>query len=146
MAKKSANDLWEEDKKIKVNKENWSQAISLYKFILPYKYHFIGGLRYGDSLLTFSSSSGAFDEILSSIIEQAVKAKIPLCYISADKSLHKLFPQDEHRLRIFHNMKQSKPTMIREQHMCLFPGKQKMPMILKFTPVPYLSIGMKGGG
>lgn len=68
MAKKSDNDLWEEDKKIKVNRENWKQAISLYRFILPYKYHFIGGLIF---IVLSGLSTLAFPYLLKHLIDSA---------------------------------------------------------------------------
>ncbi|MFZ9661133.1 MAG: ABC transporter ATP-binding protein [Chitinophagaceae bacterium] len=68
MANKSGNELWEEDKKIKVNRENWRQAIALYKFILPYKVHFIGGLIF---IVLSGLSTLAFPYLLKNLIDSA---------------------------------------------------------------------------
>lgn len=68
MARKSGSDLWEDDKKIKVNRENWKQAISIYKFILPYKYHFIGGLIF---IVLSGLSTLAFPYLLKNLIDSA---------------------------------------------------------------------------
>jgi len=36
----------EADKKVKLSKENWKEALALFRFIKPYRFYFGGGLMF----------------------------------------------------------------------------------------------------
>ena len=69
MARNRANrDTDEADKKIKLSKENWKEALALFRFIAPYRFYFAGGLIF----IVFSSlTTLSFPYLLKRLIDSA---------------------------------------------------------------------------
>jgi hypothetical protein len=55
MARNRGNELDELDKKVKLSKENWKEAIAIFKYLQPYRAHFFTGLIF--IFLSLSSDS-----------------------------------------------------------------------------------------
>ncbi len=69
MARNRANsDLDEVDKKVKLNKENWKEALALFRFIKPYRAYFAGGLIF---IVLSSITTLSFPYLLKRLIDSA---------------------------------------------------------------------------
>jgi ABC transporter fused permease/ATP-binding protein len=69
MARNRANsELDEADKKVKLNKENWKEAIALFRFIKPYRFYFGGGLIF---IVLSSLTTLSFPYFLKRLIDSA---------------------------------------------------------------------------
>lgn len=68
MARNRGNDLDELDKKVKLSKENWKEAIAIFKFIHPYRAYFFTGLIF---ILLSSLSTLSFPYMLKNLIDSS---------------------------------------------------------------------------
>jgi ABC transporter fused permease/ATP-binding protein len=69
MARNRANSETEaEDKKVKLNKENWKEALVLFKFIKPYRKYFAGGMIF---IVLSSLTTLSFPYLLKRLIDSA---------------------------------------------------------------------------
>ncbi len=69
MARNRANrELDEVDKKVKLNKENWKEALALFRFIKPYRSYFAGGLLF---IVLSSVTTLSFPYLLKRLIDSA---------------------------------------------------------------------------
>ncbi len=69
MARNRANrEMDEADKKVKLSKENWKEALALFSFIKPYRFYFGGGLIF---IVLSSLSTLSFPYLLKRLIDSA---------------------------------------------------------------------------
>ena len=69
MARNRANrELDEADKKVKLSKENWKEALALFRFIKPYRNYFAGGLIF---IVLSSLTTLSFPYLLKRLIDSA---------------------------------------------------------------------------
>ena len=69
MARNRANsEMDEADKKVKLSKENWKEAIALFRFIKPYRVYFAGGLIF---IVLSSLTTLSFPYFLKRLIDSA---------------------------------------------------------------------------
>jgi ABC transporter fused permease/ATP-binding protein len=69
MARNRANrELDEVDKKVKLSKENWKEALALFRFIKPYRFYFAGGLIF---IVLSSLTTLSFPYFLKRLIDSA---------------------------------------------------------------------------
>ena len=68
MARNRGNELDELDKKVKLSKENWKEAIAIFKYLQPYRAHFFTGLIF---IFLSSLSTLSFPYMLKNLIDSS---------------------------------------------------------------------------
>lgn len=81
MARKN-RDVEEIDKKVRINKENWRQTVSMMRFMYPYRFYFSAGLLF---ILLSSVSTLAYPKLLQQLIDAAVSSSENTHRFNADQ-------------------------------------------------------------